>query len=340
MKATLPFVNFEVTSKCNLRCRYCYNVWKMPGAVQPELNSYKQAKKALKRLFSLASVDQVAFTGGEPLLAERIEELILLVRLKKKSVTLITNGSAADAERYRTLTQLGVSPFEIPVHSAQAEIHDRMTRVEGSWKRAVESIRILRSLGAEIVPVVVLTRLNAPYIEDTLAFLSRLGLKSIMLNRYNIGGEWLHERGNMLPQHEELRKAYAIADRISSSLGLDLSSNVCTPFCLLDPKDYPNIVFGSCSTDPQRLPITIDIRGDLRLCNHSPVVAGNIFNENLDTIFSSAHVSGWLQRRPAFCAKCNLYDRCLGGCRAAALQMGLSLDDVDPVMTFGQGEGK
>jgi radical SAM protein with 4Fe4S-binding SPASM domain len=330
----LPSVIFEVTSNCNLHCRYCYNIWKMPGVAPPKLNSYKQAKKTLKRLFRLAKVDHVAFTGGEPLLAERIEELILFARLKKKSVTLITNGTAADEDRYRTLVKLGVSLFEIPVHSAQPEIHDSMTKVDGSWKKAVESIRVLGSLGAEVVPVVVLTRLNAPYIEDTLSFIKGLDQKRIMLNRYNIGGEGLRENEHILLSHEELRKAYAIADRLGPSLELDLTSNVCTPFCLLNPKDYPHIAFGSCSTDPRQLPVTVDIRGNLRLCNHSPVVAGNIFKESLDRIFASAHVSGWLKHTPAFCSNCKLYDRCLGGCRAAALQMGLSSDEVDPVMTF------
>jgi organic radical activating enzyme len=60
-----------------------------------QFNSYKQAKKTLKRLFKIAEVGSVTFTGGEPFLAERFNELVLFTRLKNKSVTIITNGNAA-----------------------------------------------------------------------------------------------------------------------------------------------------------------------------------------------------------------------------------------------------
>jgi radical SAM protein with 4Fe4S-binding SPASM domain len=334
MKAALPYIIFEITSDCNLNCLYCYNIWKMPGAKHNRQNSYKQARKTLSRLFKIADLQHVTFTGGEPFLAERIEELVLYVRMKKKSVTLITNGSGADEERYRTMIKLGVDLFEIPVHSARAQIHDAMTRVKGSWEKSVDSIKLLLSLNAEVVPVVVITKLNADALRETLEFIKSIGLRRIMLNRYNFGGEGLKEDNRICVGHDELKKAYAMANELSKELDLDLSSNVCTPFCLLNPKNYPNIAFGSCSTDARRLPITLDIAGNLRLCNHSPVVAGNIFKSSIEEIFNSDHAKNWLKKTPAFCNNCELYEKCLGGCRAASLQMGLSGDEVDPVMTF------
>jgi radical SAM protein with 4Fe4S-binding SPASM domain len=306
----------------------------MPGAKHDRLNSYKQARKTLSRLFRIADIQHITFTGGEPFLAERVEELALYVRMKKKSVTLITNGSGADEEHYRTMIKLGVDLFEIPVHSAQAEIHDAMTRVKGSWNNAVNSIKLLLSLKAEVVPVVVITKLNASVLQETLEFIKGLGLRRIMLNRYNIGGEGLREKNRILVENDELKRTYALANGLSKELDLDLTSNVCTPFCLLNPEEYPNIAFGSCSSDAKRLPITVDIAGNLRLCNHSPIVAGNIFESNIDEIFNSEHARNWLKETPGFCSACALYEKCLGGCRAAALQMGLPGNEADPVITF------
>jgi radical SAM protein with 4Fe4S-binding SPASM domain len=336
MKAYLPYVIFEITSDCNLNCRYCYNIWKMPDAKDPSLNSYKQARKTLSRLFNIANLQHVTFTGGEPFMAERIEELVLYVRMKKKSVTMITNGSSANEERYHTMTKLGVDLFEIPIHSAQAQIHDAMTRVKGSWMNSIHSIKTLLAMDAEVVPVVVITKLNVAGLRETLALIKSLGLRRIMLNRYNIGGEGLREHNQILTGREELKKTYALANELSQELDLDLSSNVCTPFCLLNPKDYPNIAFGSCSTDAKRLPITIDITGNLRLCNHSPIVAGNIFASSIEAIFNSAHAKNWLKTTPKYCETCEVYEKCLGGCRAASLQAGFPGDVVDPVITFEQ----
>jgi radical SAM protein with 4Fe4S-binding SPASM domain len=333
MKASLPYVIFEVTSDCNLNCRYCYNIWKIPGSKYERFNSYSEARKTLKRLFKIADVNHVTFTGGEPMLAERIEELVLYVRMKKKSVTMITNGSGASDEQYKTLVKLGVNLFEIPVHSARESIHDEITRVPGSWKNSIHGIQLLKKLGVPVVPVVVITKINAPFLGETLSFIKEQGYTQIMLNRYNIGGEGFRENERILMDHDDLRKVYTIANELGKSLKLDLSSNVCTPFCLLNPEDYKNIAFGSCSRDPSRMPITVDIHGNLRLCNHSPVIAGNIFSEHPENIFSGQHITDWLKNTPEFCNECAIYEKCLGGCRAASLQAGLSGNDVDPVMT-------
>lgn len=333
MKVSLPLVIFEVTSRCNLNCRYCYNVWKIPGQETLIKDSYSGAIKTLKRLFRIADIRQVTFTGGEPLMAERIEELILFARLKKKNVGLITNGSAGNPERYRLLHSMGVSVFEIPLHAHLPEIHDQITRTPGSWAHSVESIQYLKSQGAHVVPVIVATRINLPYLGETLEYINALGCGQIMLNRYNIGGEGLKENPQILPSAEALRKGWAIADALAGRLQLRLSSNVCTPWCLLNPQDYPQITFGRCAARPDKLPVTIDTEGNLRLCNHSPVVAGNIFHQSLTEIFASPHVTGWLKEKPAFCHDCAHYAQCLGGCRAAALQAGLGPEHADPVVT-------
>jgi radical SAM protein with 4Fe4S-binding SPASM domain len=335
MKYPLPYIIFEVTSACNLNCRYCYNIWKRPGEEPLTMNSYRKARKTLRHLFRKFQIDHVTFTGGEPLLAERIEELILYCRLKRKTVTLITNGSGGDEHRYRLLKEMGIGLFEIPLHAPVPEVHDQITRMKGSWEHSVNSIKTLKAMGAIVVPVVVVTKMNVKYLGETLRFIcGHLQCNQIMINRYNIGGTGFSENLNILPSAAELQSAWAEANQLAIDLNLSLTSNVCTPACLLNPSDYPQIGFGHCSSDPSRMPVTADIDGNIRLCNHSPVVIGNIFSQTPEEIFTGDHAGQWLKTRPDFCSDCEIYDTCFGGCRAAALQAGLSMNDVDPVMTL------
>jgi radical SAM protein with 4Fe4S-binding SPASM domain len=335
VKHPLNYIIYEVTGKCNLHCRYCYNIWKVPGSEHPvPAGTYHQAVKTLKRLFRLADIKHVSFTGGEPFLSDRFEELVLYTRLKRKSVTIITNGSGATRKQYEQTVKMGVDLYEIPLHANAAAVHDRITRVEGSWQNSVDSIRLLRSLGAFVVPVVVITRMNAQYISDTLQFIRELGLRQIMLNRYNIGGEGFSQQTEILAPPDLLKETYRVANLIAGESDLKLSSNVCTPHCVLNPTDYPNIAFGNCSTDISRMPITLDVFGNIRLCNHSPIVAGNIFRQSLSEIFNADHPQQWLKDVPGFCSGCQMYERCLGGCRAAALQAGGCMQDPDPLVTF------
>lgn len=333
MKIPLKYIALELTDRCNLACRYCYNIWKIPGVERTPFDSFRDAIRTLKQLFAQADVRQVTLTGGEPFMAHRMLEVALFCRMEGKKVCIITNGSQGRPADYRQLTAMGVSLFEMPVHAADPAVHDAITQCKDSWQKSVDSLLEVKRLGAVPVAVIVLTRLNVDMLADTLDFLSRMGLHRVMLNRYNIGGAGTAEPMFVLPTQEQLLAAYRTANLKSKMLGLRISSNVCTPLCIVNPTDYPRIRFGNCSSDPLKRPVTVDIRGDIRLCNHSPVKAGNIFRQHLHDILYSPYAQSWNETIPCYCASCELWETCRGGCRAASEQCGLGLAHADPLIT-------
>lgn len=336
MKLELSNIAFELTDKCNLACRYCYNIWKIPGVERTPFNSYKKAEKALKQIFKQANIQNVTLTGGEPFVSERVKEIALFCRMEGKTVTVISNGYRGTADDYKSLIAMGIRLFEFPIHSANKEIHDHITLVKGSWEKSLNSVRAVQQLDGYVVPVIVLTKYNVGVIGETFDFIHSLGLERIMLNRYNIGGCGTADPASVSATHTELRSAFEIANAKADELGLVISSNVCSPDCLLNPSDYPNIMFGHCSPNVLHKPITLDINGNIRLCNHSPVVAGNIFEKDLKEILYSPYAQSWNEIVPAYCSNCNKWNTCRGGCRAASEQCGLGLVHVDPVLTSSE----
>ncbi|MFV0467519.1 MAG: radical SAM/SPASM domain-containing protein [Dysgonomonas sp.] len=333
MKLQLPNIAFELTDKCNLACRYCYNIWKIPGTEHKSFDSYNKAIKALTQLFSQIEVHNVTLTGGEPFIAQRIKEIALFCRMKNKTVTIISNGFRGTTDDYKSLIAMGITLFEFPIHSADENIHDHITQVKGSWKKSVNSIRSVQRLNGYPVPVIVLTKYNIEGLSETLDLIDALGLRRIMMNRYNIGGCGTADPASVSATHSQLKAAFAIANDKSRDLNLVISSNVCSPDCMIDPADYRNIMFGHCSENVLQKPITMDINGNIRLCNHSPVVAGNIFEQELKDILYSPYANSWNEIIPEFCAECNKWEVCRGGCRAASEQCGLGLIHVDPILT-------
>jgi radical SAM protein with 4Fe4S-binding SPASM domain len=103
---------------------------------------------------------------------------------------------------------------------------------------------------------------------------------------------------------------------------------------VINPRDYPNIKMSNCAANGLNMPLTLDIEGNMRLCNHSPNLIGNIFTHSLVDMLHSHYVSQWSKVIPDYCVKCALYPRCRGGCRAASEQLGLSLQQVDPIVNF------
>lgn len=331
-KIQLSHIAFETTDACNLDCVYCYNIWKTDRVKPEAFNSYKEAIATLRKAFSMADIQNVAFTGGEPFLSERMAEVILFCRMEGKHVTVISNGTAGSVRDYRQLLKLGVGLFEFPIHSFDGDTHDRMTRQKGSWEKAVNSTREVMAMGGRVVPVVVITRHNVGQLDKTLDFLHSLGCDRIMLNRYNIGGKGCDQPLEVSASAGQLRRAFRIANEKVTEHGLRITANVCSPVCLLNPEDYPFIGFGHCSFDPLRRPITLDIRGNVRLCNHSPIVAGNIHEQSFKEILYSDYSRSWEQSVPDLCAPCSHWELCKGGCRAASEQCVGSLQQADPII--------
>lgn len=333
-KLNLGSVVVEVTPRCNLNCSFCYNHWKKDGCQPPEEKGYGEIIKVLARLFKQTNLNHVTFSGGEPLLFGRLPELVLYCRRRHASVTVITNGSAGSADLYRTLVHLGVDLFELPFHSCYPDIHNQMAGSPSAWRNAVLSIETLQGLGARVVPVIVITKHNHATLGETLTELHRMGLNRVMLNRYNLGGVHTTSPLDVMADIPQLRFAFAQANDVAKRLGMSLSSNVCTPHCVLDPWDYKNISFSKCSPDITKRPITVSAGGDLRFCNHSPVVLGNVLMTPVAQIFANVHSDYKEFTKPDFCQACAGYEHCLGGCRAAAEQLGGTIHDIDPIVGY------
>jgi len=330
----LANVLFEVTPRCNLRCRYCYAPWTAPGALlaAPERPGYARAERTLNRLFREAEVGCVTMTGGEPLLAERLPELVLLCRRRGAAVNVITNGTAGTRADYEPLVALGVGLFELPLLAADPAVHDRLTGAPGSWRQVVRSLGELRALGAGVVAVVVLTGENHDGLASTLDLVAALGVRRVMLNRFNPGGRGLAEPEVLGPTAADLRCAFATADALAPALGLEITANVGVPHCVVDPHAYRRLRFTCCSADLARRPLALDLDGRLRFCNHSPVAFADLFAGPLAASLACDYLAGWRTIVPAACRDCRRFRRCFGGCRAACEQLGLGLDHPDPLL--------
>jgi pyrroloquinoline quinone biosynthesis protein E len=326
----VPLIALEINNSCNQDCIFCYN--HLPHQSVLVLNNYNKIRRVLKQVFSQAKVGSVTFTGGEPMLEPRLAELVLFAKMNNSLTTIISNGTLFNNENISNLRLVKNDLFQLPIHSVDSEVHDKMTGLRGSHSKSLSSISQLLKEGANVVAVIVITRMNSLDIDKTIEFIASLGVSQISVDRYNIGGKNKSNYSKILPDVGELRNAYSLINSTSKRLNLTISSNVCTPHCVINPANFPFIRFGNCPENPLHFPLTINIDGDLRVCNHSPVVAGNIFKQNISEIVKSQYVKSWDEKTPDFCNNCGLWKTCRGGCRAASEQMGGNNSMADPII--------
>ena len=161
----------------------------------------------------------------------------------------------------------------------------------------------------------------------------KLGISQVMVNRFNLGGMGLKNKSSLTLDRDTLKKAFADVESFAAANpGILFVSGVCTPLCVMDPAPYPHIRFTWCSTDFSRRPVAVSYTGDVRFCNHSPHIIGNIHQRSISDILTDPVNIGRYATVPDHCRDCSLFPRCNGGCRAASEQAYGSFNLPDPVV--------
>lgn len=324
---------FELTEACNQRCRFCYNYWR-DGSTPIPAPDPRLCRRTLRKLLSQVSVGTISFSGGEPMTMPNVTDLALFSRFKGSGVNLLTNGTLLTEEHIRNFKEIGLGAIQIPLLSADPVVHDYLTCLPGSWEKAVKALRTVSDVyPGHAYAVLVMTKVNAPGIPATLELLYDCGVRGVMVNRFNLGGQGLLHRDELVLDRAGLRQAFADVDAFAASHpGMRFTSGVCTPMCLVMPSEYRHIQFTFCSTDFNRRPVAVNFRGDVRFCNHSPKVLGNIYQRNVSEILADPAAIEYYNAVPEHCKGCKFLHPCNGGCRAASEQVYGTFAAVDPVL--------
>lgn len=320
---------FEITQRCNHACLHCYNVWQPNTAEWPcsyprgELDT-AQTLVLLDKALDETRCPHVTLTGGEPLLRPDLLQIIDHLRRRGVSITLISNGRLLDEPTVIDLLQRGVGLFELPLLSRRREVHDALSAAPGAFDAVLAAMARIRYHGGRVgvqgqfVAVFVATRRNIADLYETIKLAFAFGARGMMLNRFNVGGRGRMYLDDLLPSVDEMREALTIANEASAEFNLPISCSIAMQPCLIDHAEYPNLGFGFCAAGTDRAYYTVDPLGNVRPCNHTPTILGNLFEKSFGEIVASERLGDFMCAVPPFCQPCTLRDTCLGGCKAAA----------------------
>lgn len=136
---SLRYLELQITNRCNLLCKHCY----IDGNDFAEL-SIDDIKAILKEFEEMQGL-RVLITGGEPLLHTRFEELNEILPIFSIRKILLSNGLLMNKE---TIRKLNVEEVQISIDGLE-ESHD-LIRGKGTFKKAIESLRIARESGLDV----------------------------------------------------------------------------------------------------------------------------------------------------------------------------------------------
>jgi len=301
--------SIELTPLCNNRCPGCFNVFvddkiRRPMHYLPPHLTAGQWRELFLKIKPHAH--RLKFTGGEPTLHPEFEGIVQAAQALDMPFTLFTNGRWRDPDRLLCLLKdvpqaLGML---ISLHGADAETHDNYTGVEGSFEQTVTNIHKATDAGFTVATSTVIARQNYRQIPEIVRLaVEELGADHAVMNRYL--GVPLPD---IEPSPEELAEAVQTVDRLRKE-GKRVKFGNCIPQCFLENSS------NGCLAGVAY--VAIDPWGNVRPCNHSPTVVGNLFQQGIEEIWHSEKMDTWRNLMPPECESCAAYAVCHGGCRAS-----------------------
>jgi radical SAM protein with 4Fe4S-binding SPASM domain len=282
-------------------------------------------------------VETIALSGGEPLLRNDLPEIAGILKERGINPVIISNGRLLTAEKVESLRD--ARTFEVTLFSYRPEVHNELAGSPHAWDRAIDAMVNLRNAGRDFVVVFVATRQNCKDLEKTVELAIAVGAYGLMYNRVNLSAYNLPFADRLLPTPEMIRENLQTLDEIGGKYKFSVAVSVVVEPCVVDTRPYRNIHFGWCPLAGENAYFTIDPTGNVRICNHSPVVLGNVKEGGFAEIYRNhPHVQAFRSTWPVECESCDpeLRSICNGGCKAAAEQCYGTLSRVDPFVTINR----
>jgi len=331
----------ELTKRCNNHCLYCYM---SEGPLQRESDPQRAGEmntteitEIITRLCDEAPVESIALSGGEPLLREDLPEILAFIRSKNISPVVITNGTLLTRERVAATA--GDVTFEITLLSHRPEVHDRLAGRRGAWNASVEGMANVRQARGNFVAVFVATKLNYMDAGTAAELAIALGANGLMYNRINLGAHNIRRADRLLPAPDMIRQNLDTLEELGAKYNLPVAVSVVIEPCVVDVRKYKHLHFGWCPLAGEGSYFTVDPVGNVRICNHSVMIVGNLKRDSFaDIYYRHPYVRSFRDTWPAECQRCEpeLKALCCGGCKASAEQCYGTIAKVDPFVSISR----
>lgn len=185
----------ELTRACNLKCIHCLN---NSGIKQKDELTKEDLLKLIKN-FSSHGVQEIRFTGGEPLLFNGIYDLIRFATEEGICTSLGTNGTLVTKEVAKKLKESGLKKVVVSI-DGNKKTHDKI-RGKKNYQKAMKGLKYLQKNGINVRVNSVIMKSN---MEDVIKLAKKMSRKkiTIFIRRFISSGRGKELEDNMLNKND------------------------------------------------------------------------------------------------------------------------------------------
>lgn len=305
-KPRLAELQFELTSRCNERCIHCYipNGKKNAGFDM----SFEKFKYILDQYVEMGGL-HVTLSGGEALMNKDIVKMLRYCREKDLQISLLTNLISLKDEHIPVMKEVNLSLIQVSLYSMDAELHDRITTVKGSFEKTKTAIEKLHAADIPVQISCPLMKANKTGYDKVMQYAQSLKMKAqtdyIMMAQADLDTANLANRLSI----EETEKV--IRDIMEYDVDYKEQTLEQEPLSSIPLEEFAEMPL--CGAGINDLCVTVN--GDVYPCaGWQAYVVGNVFRQPLKEIWEHspklAEVRRVSQKDFSQCLTCEARDYC------------------------------
>ncbi len=318
----------EVTYRCPLHCAFCYNPTDYDKHTQNELTT-EQWIQTLRDARKLGAI-QLGISGGEPLLRDDIEDIVIEAKKLGYYSNLITSGVGLTEKRIQTFKDGGLDHIQLSMHDITEEINNFITNTK-TFELKKKVAAMIKGHGYPMVLNVVIHRYNIDHMTQILEMADALGADYIELANNQYYGWSLVNRSQLMPTREQLERAEAQTNEFREKSGSKMKIFYVVP-------DYFNDRPKKCMNGWGEVFMIVTANGDVLPCHSARSLPNMQFPNVKDAdlgwswkdspAFNKYRGNSWMKEP---CRSCEEKEKDLGGCRCQSFLLTGDAEAADPV---------
>lgn len=294
-------ISMQITSRCNLHCRHCYNC---SGEANLDL-PYNDIIRTIDWMHQ-NNILSLGLTGGEAVLYPQIFDVITYASSKRMIVSLNSNGYAMTKSTIIKLVKSGLQKLYISIDGG-ANIHNDIRGKKDSYEKAIEAIKMALQEKLECEIFFTCSSLNFDNVIEVISIGKEFSVPVNILRFHRLGRG---ANGNI--QELEPAQIQKLIHTVKENRDVVMLDK-----CYLYDERESN-----CKICHKSI-MTINYNGDVYLCPYMQcknLSIGNLQKDTFETIMNRRKNHPYFRMQSTDfdepCKSCEDFPVCYGGCRA------------------------
>jgi MoaA/NifB/PqqE/SkfB family radical SAM enzyme len=246
----ISIVMWDITPRCNLRCRHCYAAALYESKPVRELTN-PELYQVLDNILTVGA-ENLSFYGGEPLLRKELPALIAACRSRGVAIQVVTNGTMLCRPVAESLFAAGLSGLAVSLDAATPDTY-RLVRGSERFAQVLANAKAAIGIGGGPISLgFVLSRLNVHELPDMIRLAVEMGAAHAIITPMSYSGRARQSwDSGMTLTPEDLVDAAAAAAGTVRELGCS-EDRVVLDYVTEPLVAYLNQAFGTAFMPPVR----------------------------------------------------------------------------------------